>query len=137
MARDARYLGLCCRIAAELGAPIVKTYYCEGFEEVVGGSRRSSLATLPPWTWVPWHSGLDPRPTQHRNSIMRICILKTMLHRDGSISPANMYFQMLLQIVLLRYLYTTDSSRELDAYVTVRAPPMQVPARQGSSPLSY
>ena len=37
MARDARYLGLCCRIAAELGAPIVKTYYCEGFEEVVGG----------------------------------------------------------------------------------------------------
>lgn len=37
MARDARYLGLCCRIAAELGARIVKTYYCEGFEEVVGG----------------------------------------------------------------------------------------------------
>lgn len=36
MARDARYLGLCCRIAAELGARIVKTYYCEGFEEVVG-----------------------------------------------------------------------------------------------------
>ncbi len=37
MARDARYLGLCSRIAAELGARIVKTYYCEGFEEVVGG----------------------------------------------------------------------------------------------------
>lgn len=37
MARDARYLGLCCRIAAELGARIVKTYYCDNFEEVVGG----------------------------------------------------------------------------------------------------
>lgn len=37
MARDARYLGLSCRIAAELGAQIVKTYYCEGFETVVGG----------------------------------------------------------------------------------------------------
>ncbi len=37
MVRDARYLGLCCRIAAELGAQIVKTYYCEGFEKVVGG----------------------------------------------------------------------------------------------------
>ena len=37
MQRDARYLGLCCRIAAELGARIVKTYYCEGFAEVVGG----------------------------------------------------------------------------------------------------
>jgi len=37
MARDARYLGLACRIAAELGAQIVKTYYCEDFEKVVGG----------------------------------------------------------------------------------------------------
>ena len=35
MARDARYLGLSCRIAAELGAHIVKTYYCDGFEEVI------------------------------------------------------------------------------------------------------
>lgn len=35
MNRDARYLGLACRIAAELGAHIVKTYYCEGFEKVV------------------------------------------------------------------------------------------------------
>ena len=34
MARDARYLGLACRIAAEIGAHIVKTYYCEGFTEV-------------------------------------------------------------------------------------------------------
>jgi putative autoinducer-2 (AI-2) aldolase len=36
MARDARYLGLSCRIAAELGAHLVKTYYCDGFDEVVG-----------------------------------------------------------------------------------------------------
>lgn len=33
--RDARYLSLSCRIAAELGASAVKTYYCEGFEKVV------------------------------------------------------------------------------------------------------
>jgi putative autoinducer-2 (AI-2) aldolase len=33
--RDARYLSLCCRIAAELGAHFVKTYYCEEFEKVV------------------------------------------------------------------------------------------------------
>ena len=37
MTRDARYLALASRIAAELGAQIVKTYYCEGFEKVVGG----------------------------------------------------------------------------------------------------
>ena len=36
--RDARYLGLCCRIAAELGARVVKTYWCaEDFEKVVRG----------------------------------------------------------------------------------------------------
>src|SRR6185295_2878013 len=35
MARDARYLALSCRIAADLGAHIVKTYYCENFEKVV------------------------------------------------------------------------------------------------------
>ena len=37
MARDARYLSLCCRIAAELGAHFVKTYYCEDFAKVVEG----------------------------------------------------------------------------------------------------
>jgi len=37
MVRDARYLGLACRIAAELGAHVVKTYYCDGFEKVVEG----------------------------------------------------------------------------------------------------
>jgi putative autoinducer-2 (AI-2) aldolase len=35
MNRDARYLGLACRMAAELGARVVKTYYCEDFERVV------------------------------------------------------------------------------------------------------
>ncbi len=35
--RDARYLSLCCRIAAELGARVVKTYWCENFEKVVQG----------------------------------------------------------------------------------------------------
>ena len=38
MERDARYLGLACRIAAEIGAHMVKTYYCaEDFEKVVEG----------------------------------------------------------------------------------------------------
>ncbi len=37
MARDARYLGLASRIAAEIGAHIVKTYYCEDFYKVVEG----------------------------------------------------------------------------------------------------
>ena len=35
--RDARYLALACRIAAELGARVVKTYWCEDFGKVVRG----------------------------------------------------------------------------------------------------
>lgn len=35
--RDARYLGLCCRICAELGARVVKTYWCKDFDKVVAG----------------------------------------------------------------------------------------------------
>lgn len=38
MGRDASYLGLSCRIAAELGAHMVKTYYCDDFEKVIEGS---------------------------------------------------------------------------------------------------
>lgn len=35
MVRDSRYLGLACRMAAEQGAHIIKTYYCENFKEVI------------------------------------------------------------------------------------------------------
>ncbi len=38
LTRDARYLGLATRICAELGAQVVKTYWCaEGFEKVTAG----------------------------------------------------------------------------------------------------
>jgi putative autoinducer-2 (AI-2) aldolase len=35
--RTSRFLALSCRIAAELGARIVKTYYCEDFDKVATG----------------------------------------------------------------------------------------------------
>ncbi len=35
--RDARYLALACRVSAEIGAHLVKTYYCDGFNKVVEG----------------------------------------------------------------------------------------------------
>ena len=56
MTRDERYLSLACRIAAELGAHLVKTYYCEGFDQLVkkcpipvviaGGKKIEELAAL-------------------------------------------------------------------------------------------
>ena len=35
LVRDAKYLSLASRLAAELGARIVKTYFCDGFEQVI------------------------------------------------------------------------------------------------------
>ena len=35
--REARYLSLACRICAELGADVVKTYFCDDFHKVVEG----------------------------------------------------------------------------------------------------
>jgi putative autoinducer-2 (AI-2) aldolase len=35
--RDARYLALACRVSAEIGAHVVKTYYCDNFSKVVEG----------------------------------------------------------------------------------------------------
>jgi len=35
LGKDAKYLSLASRMAAELGASIVKTYYCKDFEKVV------------------------------------------------------------------------------------------------------
>ncbi len=56
MVRDERYLSLACRIAAETGAHMVKTYYCEGFDQLVkkcpipvviaGGKKTEELAAL-------------------------------------------------------------------------------------------
>lgn len=35
--KESRYLALACRICAELGASVVKTYYCENFERITQG----------------------------------------------------------------------------------------------------
>lgn len=35
--RDAKYLALACRLGAEIGAKVVKTYYCDNFSKVVDG----------------------------------------------------------------------------------------------------
>jgi 3-hydroxy-5-phosphonooxypentane-2,4-dione thiolase len=35
LVRDVKYLSLATRLSAELGARLVKTYYCDGFEQVV------------------------------------------------------------------------------------------------------
>ena len=56
MARDARYLSMASRVCAENGAHVVKTYFCEGFEQVAstcpvpivlaGGKKQPELDAL-------------------------------------------------------------------------------------------
>jgi putative autoinducer-2 (AI-2) aldolase len=56
LARDSRYIGLASRMLAELGAAIIKTYYCDDFEKVVaactvpiiiaGGKKLAELEAL-------------------------------------------------------------------------------------------
>lgn len=66
MVRDARYLGLCCRIAAEIGARFVKTYYCEGFAEIVratpvpliiAGGKKTAEREAIQLAWNAMHAG--------------------------------------------------------------------------------
>jgi len=45
--KDARYLGLACRMAADIGARFVKTYYCDDFEKVAAGRRRQEAGDRP------------------------------------------------------------------------------------------
>jgi hypothetical protein len=57
LTRDARYLRLATRICAELGAQVVKTYYCaEDFDTVAAGRHRAHRG----------HPDLPARPRQER-----------------------------------------------------------------------
>ena len=107
--RDARYLGLCCRIAAELGARVVKTYWCaEGFETVVrgcpvpvvmaGGPQVNS--ELEVFEFV--HDGiqrgsiginLGRNVWQNDHPVAMIRALRHIVHENGSVKEAHQLFQ--------------------------------------------
>ena len=101
--RDARYLALCCRIAAELGAHVVKTYWCEGFEKVTngcpvpivmaGGPKVNSEREV--FEFV--HDGIEKgaigvnlgRNTwQHEYPVAMIKALRSIIHEKASVEDA-------------------------------------------------
>ncbi len=106
MARDARYLGLACRIAAELGAHIVKTYYCENFEQVVegcpvplvvaGGKKLPELDALKLAYDSVQHgaSGVDMGRNiwQSDYPVPMIKAVKTIVHNDADVKEAYNIF---------------------------------------------
>ena len=103
MTRDARYLGLATRIAAEIGAHFVKTYYCEGFEEVVkncpvpiviaGGKKVEELEALK-LAYNAIHSGavgvdMGRNIFQSENPVAMIQAVRAVVHEN--LSPAKAF----------------------------------------------
>jgi len=105
--RDARYLSLACRIAAELGAQMIKTYYCDDFEKVVGSSpvplviaggpklRTESDALQLAYDAVQQGAtGVDMGRNiwQSNNSVAMIQAIRHIVHENASVAQAQELF---------------------------------------------
>lgn len=109
MARDARYLSLACRVAAELGAKIVKTYYCEEFDKVVegcpvpiiiaGGKKTSELEALQLSYDAVQHGavGVDMGRNiwQSDHPVAMIRAVRKIVHENASVKEAYELFNSL------------------------------------------
>ena len=98
--RDSRYLALCCRIAAELGARVVKTYWCDdGFDKVVngcpvpvvmaGGPKCETELEVMEFVYDGIQNGsiginLGRNVWQHKHSIAMIQALEAVVHKNAS-----------------------------------------------------
>jgi putative autoinducer-2 (AI-2) aldolase len=95
--RDSRYLALCCRIAAELGAKFVKTYYCEGFEKVIegcpvpvliaGGPKMDTEFEVLTTTYDALQAGavgvvMGRNIWQHENPVAIISAIRSIIHEN-------------------------------------------------------
>ncbi|MXX20462.1 MAG: 3-hydroxy-5-phosphonooxypentane-2,4-dione thiolase [Cenarchaeum sp. SB0665_bin_23] len=110
MSRDSRYLSLACRLAAEQGAHIVKTYYCEGFEEVVdscpvpviiaGGKKTSERGAID-LTYNAVQAGavgvdMGRNIWQSDNPVPMIRAVQSIIHRNNDADAAwDMYNQLI------------------------------------------
>ena len=102
MVRDERYLSLSCRIAAEIGAHIVKTYYCEKFDKLVkkcpipvviaGGKKVSELEALE-LTYKAIHDGatgvdMGRNIFQAAAPVAMIQAVRSIVHAGDSVKKA-------------------------------------------------
>ncbi len=108
--RDARYLGLACRIAAEFGAHLVKTYYCENFEKVVkacpvpviiaGGPKLATELDALKLTFDAIQAGasgvdMGRNIWQSDNPVPMIKAVKAIVHQNATVKEAHEMFNML------------------------------------------
>jgi putative autoinducer-2 (AI-2) aldolase len=106
--RDARYLGLSCRIGAELGARIVKTYWCENFDKVVhgcpvpvvmaGGPKTETEREVFEFVYDGMEKGaigvnLGRNIWQNDHPVAMIKALRAIIHEKASVKEANEIFE--------------------------------------------
>jgi putative autoinducer-2 (AI-2) aldolase len=106
--RDARYLALSSRIAAELGARIVKTYWCENFDKVVNGCPVPVVMAGGPkvdtdrqvFEFV--HDGMEKGAIgvnlgrniwQNDHPVAMIKALRAIIHKKANVEEANEMFE--------------------------------------------
>ncbi len=108
--RDARYLGLSCRIAAEFGAHLVKTYYCENFEKVVkacpvpviiaGGPKLATELDALKLTFDAIQAGasgvdMGRNIWQSDHPVPMIKAVKAIVHQNATVKEAHEIFKKL------------------------------------------
>lgn len=101
--RDARYLSLSCRIASELGAHFVKTYFCDDFEKVVqscpvpvviaGGPKMETEKDVFNVTYNAIQNGakgvdMGRNIWQNGHPIAMIQAIRHIVHKSGTIKEA-------------------------------------------------
>jgi len=101
--RDARFLGLATRLAAEFGAHVVKTYYCDGFAKVVegcpvplviaGGPRLETEMDAFQMTYDAVHDGavgvdMGRNIWQNDHPVAMIRAVRAIVHGDASVREA-------------------------------------------------
>jgi len=106
--REARYLALSCRIAAELGARVVKTYWCEkDFDKVVegcpvpvvmaGGPKCKSELEVLEFVYDGMQKGsiginLGRNVWQNANSVAMAQALRAIVHEKATVKKAHELF---------------------------------------------
>ncbi|MFC1584712.1 3-hydroxy-5-phosphonooxypentane-2,4-dione thiolase [Fibrobacterota bacterium] len=107
--RDARYLGLSCRIAAELGAKVVKTYWCKkDFDKVVngcpvpvvmaGGPKCETEREVLEFVWDGIDKGaiginLGRNVWQSKHPVAMARALQAVIHKNASVNEAYELYQ--------------------------------------------
>ena len=102
--RDARFLGLATRLAAECGAHVVKTYFCDGFRKVVegcpvplviaGGPKLETEMDVFQLAYDAVHDGavgvdMGRNIWQNEHPVAMIQAVRAIVHEDASVKEAH------------------------------------------------